>query len=78
MYKNIVMSLCGRLAANGSGSPVSNSFNVICVKQVVYSHHRAKDNLANKQKAILINNILNDMHWHTFLNIYLHLFQRHT
>ena len=39
-----------------------------CVKQVVHSHHRAMDNLANKQKAIFITNILNDMHSHSFLN----------
>ena len=34
MYKNKnnVMSLCGRLAANGSGSPVSNSVNFVCYK----------------------------------------------
>ena len=76
MYKNKnnVMSLCGRLAANGSGSPVSNSLNFVCymykigksdlphlspqcAKQVVFSHYRAKDTLANKQKAIFINNI---------------------
>ena len=30
--KNNVMSLCGRLAANGSGSPVSNSVNFVCYK----------------------------------------------
>ena len=87
MYKNKnnVISLCGRLAANGSGSPVSNSLNFICylyrvgksdlphlspqcVKQVVYSHYRDKDTLANKQKAIFINNILIDMHSHSFFN----------
>ena len=79
------MSLCGRLAANGSGSPVSNSLNFVCyiykigksdlphlspqcVKQVVFSHYRAKDTLANKQKAIFINNILIDMHSHRFFN----------
>ena len=76
--KNNVMSLCGRLAANGSGSPVSNSVNFVCykykigksdlphlspqcLKQVVHSHHRAMDNLANKLKAIFITNILNGM-----------------
>ena len=37
-----------------------------CVKQVVHSHHRAMDNLANKQKAIFIINILIDMHSHSF------------
>ena len=79
------MSLCGRLAANGGGSPVSNILNFVChkykigksdlphlspqcLKQVVHSHHRAMDNLANKQKAIFITNILNDMHSHRFLN----------
>ena len=79
------MYVCGRLAANGSSSPVSNSLNFVCymhrigksdlphlspqcVKQVVYSHHPAKDNLTNKQKAICINNILNDMHSHSFLS----------
>ena len=82
-HKNNVMSLCGRLAANGSGSAVSNSVNCICymykigksdlshlssqcVKQVVHSHHRAMDNLANKQKTIFFTNILNDMHSHSF------------
>ena len=30
--KNNVMSLCGRLAANDSGSPVSNSLNFVCYK----------------------------------------------
>ena len=39
-----------------------------CVKQVVFCHHRAKDTVANKQKAIFINNILIDMHSHSFLN----------
>ena len=87
MYKNKnnVMSLCGRLAANGSGSPVSNSLNFVCymykigksdlphlspqcVKQVVCSHYRAKDTLANIQKAIFINDILIDMHSHSFFN----------
>ena len=79
------MSLCGRLAANGSGSPVSNSLHFVCyiykigksdlphlspqcVKQVVFSHYRAKETLANKQKAIFIKNILIDMHSHSFFN----------
>ena len=79
------MSLCGRLAANGSGSPVSNSVNFVCymykigksdlthlspqcVKQVVFFHHRAKDTLANRPKAIFINNILIDMNSHSFFN----------
>ena len=30
--KDNVMSLCGRLAANGSGSPASNSVNFVCYK----------------------------------------------
>ena len=87
MYTNKknVMSLCGRLAANGSGSPVSNSLNFKrynykigksdlphfsqqSLKQVLHSHHRTMDNLANQQKAIFITNILNDMHSHRFLN----------
>ena len=85
MYKNNVMSLCGRLAANGSGLPASNSLNFVCymykigksdlphllpqcVKQVVCSHYRAKDTLANIQKAIFINNILIDMYSHSFFN----------
>ena len=83
MYKNNVMSLCDRLASNGSGSPVSNSLNFICylyrvgksdlphfspqcVKKVVYSHYHDKDTLANKQKAIFINNLLIDMYSHSF------------
>ena len=82
--KNNVMSLCGQLAANGSGSPVSNCVNFVwykykidksalhhfspqCLKRVVHSHHRAMDNLANKQKAIFFTNISNDMHSHSFL-----------
>ena len=60
MYKNknIVMSLCGRLP----------HLSPQCVKQVVCSHYRAKDTLANIQKAIFINNILIDMHSHSFFN----------
>ena len=85
MYKNNVMSLCGQLAASGSGSPVSNSLNFVCymykigksdlphlspqcVKQVVCSHYRAKDTVANIQKALFNNNILIDMHSHSFFN----------
>ena len=37
-----------------------------CVKQVVHSHHRVMNNLANKQKAIFITNNLDDMHSHIF------------
>ena len=83
--KNNVMSLCGRLTANSSGSSVSNSLNCVCykykigksdlphispqyLKQVVHSHPRAMDNVANKQKAISIINILNDTHSHSFFN----------
>ena len=79
------MSFCGRLAANGSGSPVSNSLNFVCymyrigksdlphhspqcVKQLIFSNHRAEDTLANKQKAIFINDILIHMHSHNFFN----------
>ena len=36
--------------------------------QVVCSHYRAKDTLANKQKAIFINKILIDMHSQFFFN----------
>ena len=39
-----------------------------CVKQVVCSHYRAKETLAIKQEAIFINNILIDMHSHSFFN----------
>ena len=37
-----------------------------CVKQVVFFHHRAKDTVANKHKAIFINNILTYMHSYSF------------
>ena len=81
--KNNVMSLCGRLAASGSPVSNSLNFicylyrvgksdlphlSPQCVKQVIYSHYRDKDTLANKQKAIFINNILIDMHSHSFFN----------
>ena len=76
--KNNVMSLCGRLAANGSGSPVSNSVNFVCYKYKIGKSdlpHLSPQCLkqvvhshhrANKQKAIFITNILNYMHSHSF------------
>ena len=73
--KNNVLSLCGRLAAKGSVTNSLNyvcykykigksdlpHLSPQCLKQVVHSHHRAMDNLANKQKTISITNILIDM-----------------
>ena len=45
---------------------LSPHLSLQCLKQVVHAHHRAMDNLANKQKAIFITNILNDMHADSF------------
>ena len=55
--KNNVMSLCDRLAANGIGSPVSNSVNCVC-----YKYKIGKSDLPHLSQQCL-KQVLHSHHW---------------
>ena len=55
MYKNKnnVMSLCGRLAANGSGSPVSNSLHFVCYRYKIGESDLPHHNVSSRWYVLI-------------------------